>query len=783
MLRIKSISAIFLFGTFSLYHSQTLSGKVTDNKGKGLANVEIVILKKDLSTAGEVLTNKQGDFLLPLPVNEYLLRVKQSSNILYERSLFIKPNGLNLGNIKVSSFQNIQEVTIKGKKGIIERKVDRMVFDVEKSVFSQGTDLLDLLSNTPLVKATDQGISIIGKGSVQIMVNDRIIQISGKDLIAYLKTLQTNDISKVEVITSPSAKYDAEGNGGLINIITKRNLKENFSGNLSTSFVKNTKESFYNNVAINYNKKAFSSSVKFRHTDYSAMIYENQDALFFDGSALNNHTDREDNSKTVGLNVDLSYKTSQRNTLGLMYDIGKTTVKYLNDNETSYFTKSRLDSVLTTNSTYRNPNTTQTLSIYNDLKIGKTGSKISFTANYFKSNPLTQLDFVTNNFNNDQLSVRNTSDLGYQVISGQSDLFLSLEKFNFEAGLKFTRFKNDSDIEYFNVIESVYVIDPNQSNEFGLREDNFAAYVSLYKPFGKYLTLKAGLRYEYTDLLSSASAVSSSYHSQYGKFFPNFNLMYKKGNNSFTVNYNKRINRPRLGQLNPFRWYSNPFVYMEGNPYLQPTVSHNAELNYLYKNMFMASVFGTQQNDAYGALIRIQDGVKETKTQNVYSIRNYGINLSYYSDILPFWNLSINASAYYSESSSKYQDIAAFNGLSANYSLNNSLLLKKKNAWWLYVNFAHSLPGKESNVITKNVSNLTLGTKFNVFANKITVNIRASDVLKGTVSKGSLSYQTFNQAYNNYYDNQNFSVSFSYNFGTNKNQFRNTQFSEQYRAN
>nr|WP_315034202.1 TonB-dependent receptor [uncultured Chryseobacterium sp.] len=774
------ISAFFFSGVFT--YAQNVLGRISNESGKGLPNIEVLIMQKDSTLVKSILTDQTGQFSFTLPPKEYVLRAKQFKNILYNKKFSVSSGNLNLGEITIVSTHHIQEVNIQGKKPVFERKVDRMVFNVENSVYSQGTNLLDVLSNTPLVKADDQSISIIGKGSVQVMMNDRILQISGKDLASYLRTLPSNDISKVEVITSPSAKYDAEGNAGLINIITKSTLKENLSGNLSTSFTKNTKESYYNNLAINYNKKGFNASVKLRHTDYGAKVYENQNAQFFNGNALNNHTDRTDNSKTLGANIDLSYKTSTKNTVGIVYDFGKTRNNYENENLTSYYTKYKLDSVLTTRSMYRNPNRTHTLSIYDDYKFGKSGSKIGFTVNYFNSNPLTTLDFTTrNDMDNNTTTTQNTSDLSYNVFSAQSDLFMPLKKFNFETGIKFTRFNNSSDIKYFNYSDNEFHLDPLRNNQFGLTEKNYAAYISFNKTFGKYYTVKAGLRYEYTDLESLG--IDSSYRNQYGKFFPNFNIMYKKENNTFTLNYNKRINRPRLGQLNPFRWYSNPFVYMEGNPYLQPTISHNLEFNYLYKSIFMASLYGSQQNSAYGALIRIQDGIKETKTENVYTIKNLGLNLSFNKDVLPMWNLAVNATGYYSSSSSSYPEIIAFNGLSASYNINNTITVRKKNSWFAYVNFAHTLPGKESNTTSKNFTNLTLGSRFNVFENKLTINIRASDILKGTISKGNLAYENFNQGYNNYYDNQSLSISVSYNFGTNKSAYRNNQFNDQYRAN
>ncbi|MCX2452019.1 outer membrane beta-barrel family protein [Pedobacter sp. PLR] len=759
----------------------TLKGRVVGNSQNNIKYVNALLLRSDSVIAGKAVTDSLGRFSIIVEKGNYVFVVEQFGVRLLKKDIFLNQD-TDMGEIKINETVVLEGVAINGRRKLIERKVDRLVFNVEKSVYSSGTNVLDVLANTPLVSANDQGVSVIGKGSVKVMINDRILQMSNQELASYLRTLPSNDISKIEVITSPPAKYDAEGNSGLINIVTKKVLKDLFSGNLSTTFVKNSKESYQNNLGLNYNTTNFQSSLGLRHSDRNMGVYENQDVLFNTGKALNNHTDRVDNNKNLGVNIDMAFKTSKRNTIGLVYDYSNTRNTYESTNKVSYLTGSVLDSLLTTSSSYKNPSDIHVLSVYDDLVLDSIGSRLSFALNYFNNKPETNLEFVTNNTVN-TLRVLNTSGLWYKVLSGQIDYALPAKWVNLESGLKFTRFDNNSDIKYLEFRDNQYELNNDGNNQFQLIEDNYAAYLSLNKNLNDYWTVKGGLRYEYTDLKSSASSGNTNYTTNYGKLFPTLNLMYKTNSNTYTLNYNKRINRPRLRQLNPFKWYSNPYIYIVGNPLLQPSISHNLEFNYLYDGMFTASVFGTQQENAFGSIIKIEEGIKETKMENIYTIRNLGLNMSFERDILSKWNLSVTTVGFYSKAASSYREVAPLEGWSANYSINNTFTISKQNSWLFFLNFRHILSGTESNVESRPLTNLTLGTRFNLFQDKLTFNLRGSDLLKGDISKGHLIYNDFVQYYNNYYDNRSFTASISYNFGAGKSSGRNMKFNDQYRAN
>ncbi|WP_156809717.1 TonB-dependent receptor domain-containing protein [Riemerella columbina] len=622
----------------------------------------------------------------------------------------------------------------------------------------------------------------MGKGSVKVMLNGRIVQLSGSELASYLKGMQSNDVVKVEVITSPPAKYDAEDNGGLINIITKQRTRDLFSGNYSTSATKSTQFSYANNLGLNYRKNDFQALVRVRQSDRNQKVYENQNILFTNKNRLNNHADREDHSQNWGVNADISYQTSDKNQLGLVYDFSHYKNQYDNKNTTAYLSATQVDSTLYTTSNYSKPATAHTLSLYNDYQLDSLGSQLSFVANYFDNRSNSSLEFYTKN-QQQSSATWNTSDLNYKVISGQVDLNKNTSLLNYETGVKWTRFDNESIIQYYTQNNNQWVADPTRFNQFQLTEDNYAAYLSLKKSFSDQWTMKVGARYEYTDMKAHDPSNATSFGKSYGNFFPNLNVMYRLPNHSWSLNYNKRINRPSLGQLNPFKWYSNPYMYNVGNPLLQPSITHNLELNYVYDNAFLVGIFGTQQTDAYGALIQVENGIKKTITENMYSIRNIGMNLSLEQRWFSFWNVSANATGFYSKSETDNALVKSLDGYSLSYSINNAFTLNSDNNWMVYVNFWNALPGKESNTETKSLSNLSFGTRFNLMDKKLNFNLRVNDVLKGTVSEGYLYYDSFNQFYSNYYDSRSITLAITYNFGIDKTRVKNINFRDKYRAN
>ena len=224
--------------SLNLFSQIKITGKITNLNNKPIEFAEILLLTKDSIAVKSELTNEKGSFKINIKQGDYVLQIRQLGKILCNKELIIK-NDLDLGIIKITeNKQQLQEVVITSKKKLIERKVDRLIFNVENSISASGGDAIDALKSTPNIRVQNDAISMIGKNNLAVMVDDKIIQLAGEDLINFLKTLPSDNIKSIEVITTPPAKYETEGNSGIVNIKLKINflLKQNKTKLIFTFF-------------------------------------------------------------------------------------------------------------------------------------------------------------------------------------------------------------------------------------------------------------------------------------------------------------------------------------------------------------------------------------------------------------------------------------------------------------------------------------------------------------------------------------------------------------------
>lgn len=239
--------------------AQNITGNVVDEKQQILSFANIVLLKADSTYIAGTITDDAGSFSISRHHDAKYLNV---SYIGYAPQ-YLEITADNIGTIQLQPDTSmLGEVVVVGSRPVIKRDVDRLVFDVEATPLSQGSNALDLLKQTPLVKATENSINIIGKSGVKIMLNGKLSYLSGNDLMQYLKTLQSDDVASIEVITTPPSRYDAGGNGGVINIITKRNPDEGLNGTVGASYTQRSFAGENVNATVNYRSSRTFLSVK-----------------------------------------------------------------------------------------------------------------------------------------------------------------------------------------------------------------------------------------------------------------------------------------------------------------------------------------------------------------------------------------------------------------------------------------------------------------------------------------------------------------------------------------
>lgn len=681
--------------------------------------------------------------------------------------------------------KNIEAVTIKGKKKtLLERKADRLIFNVEASVASQGMDGAETLANVPMLKVDDNlgSISITGKSSVNVMINGRMLNLSGTALLNYLKTIRSENIAKIEVITTPPAKYEAQGNSGLINIVLKKNLNLGFSGNINSTLIQRTYSGFSNSGTLNYQTEKFSSSLKLNYYDSAKRSEENYTIL---GASQNySRSVRKDMWNELTPNLNLSYKLNKNSEIGMeyLYAHQKSGMDIVNETR-NVGSDSTVENLLTS-TIHREKLPAHTLSAYYDLKLDSLGKKLSFAGNFFKNNSDTDVNFSTLKLSDQTIQdVKTTSIVAPQVFSVQGDLELPFSFGTIETGLKFNQFKNSTDLQYFNIINNQYIADLQRANLFEYKEENYAAYVSYAKSFGEHWETKAGLRYENTQAKSFTPSTNIGNSYNYRQWFPSAYVSYKKEKNIFSLSYSRRINRPSMSNLNPFRWYSNPYSYSSGNPLLTPSYINNLELGYTYNSKFSASIYYLKLKNGFGQISLIDEISQIGTYLNYYDNNFYGFNASYTDQFFKFWETSLSVNGSLTDSKVYNIKAEAQKGHSLSYSVNNTFTLNKNKTLFFFLNYSQDLPYKNVNSSFHNFSNLNSGIKISLMEKQLQINATVTNIFAQKY-RGDMYFNNNSQHFNNYWDGRSFRLSVNYTLGNNKKKIntKSINFEEKDRA-
>ena len=782
---IKKISIFVAFSSFSAFlNAQSISGKILDKDEHPVSFSEIVLTKDKKNFSG--IADNSGAYSIKLKESgDYSLSVLQNGIKVFDKIISINNENL-IENIKINlGEKEIEEVVLKGKGKIFERKIDRFVYNIENSAVSQGLNIGEALSNVPLIRTDNGGISIVGKSGISLMVNDRPINLSGGELMNYLKSIQTDNVSKVEIITTPPAKYDAQGNSGMINIIMKKNPNMGFSGSVSSNLIQRTWLGTSNNLNLNYQNERFNTSLRLRHYDVLSKSYENYEV---DGiNSLLSRDDRRDNDKALGANLSIDYQINKNSYVGFIYDFGNTKSNMDINNTSLYRSNNITTRNLATYSEHRNYAPSHTLNLYYDLFFGKDKKKKFYLKyNYFANSPYTELNFdaedITTNSNE---IVRNLTDINYKIWSGQYDFSLPYKWIKVEFGSKFTNFDNNSDIQYYDLLNSAYILDSSKSNIFDYNEKNIANYISFDKKINDKWSAKMGLRHEYSIIKGYTPATGETNENKYGKWFPSAYIMYiPNDNNSFSLNYSKRINRPSFRSLNPFKWYSNPYSYGSGNPQLQPSFNDNIEFSYTYKNSLYVSVYYQYMKNAYDQLSFIRDQIFVTSYENFYNQQNFGINASYSKKIFKWWDAYLSLNSSFNNADVYITNAEGQKGTSFYYNTNHTFTLNKDKTLSMTVSYWQNLPSRNRNALNRSQASFTTNFKYYLMNRNLQLTLTFIDIFKQQLNKGEVYFSDNTQFYNNYYDSRRINFGVTYNFGNNKVRGNNKRinFDEKNRA-
>lgn len=783
-----SIAVINFLIVSATYGQYTISGSVQDLSGKSIEYSDILLMKKgDNALYKRGYSDSSGYFRLHVDGGEYVLQITMLKMVLFQDTLLVSQD-IDLETIKIDVTRQLDGVDIIERRPLIERKIDRIVFHVENNPAYMGMNLLETMENVPMVMANDGGLSIVGKSNVGVMINGKILLLSGSELRNYLQSLRANDIASVEIITSPPSKYDAQGNSGLINVVLKRNPNLGFSGNYELSYIQRTYGGYTNNLTLNYQSTSFTASARLRQYDVQMAAEEHSDLIGNPSSILNSNV-RKDFNNGLGANFSMNYKINNSSNIGLIYDVSLAKANQDVNGNGIFLTGLDVDSLLLTYSERRMPFDFHTGNLYYDLNLDTTGKQLSIIGNLLINSPNDNNRFWTNNQRTGTVhDVDNRSSMNYKIYSGQFDLVLPYRWARLEAGGKLTQILNGSSIEYYNVIDGSNVLDPNRSNVFDYDEMNYAAYLSGDKAIGKKFNIKAGLRYEhaYVDGFSETSNIRTRY--DYGSWFPTAYLSYNASDQHvLTANYSKRINRPNFSALNPFRMYLNPNYYVTGEPFLRPSFSHNLELGYVMKGNLSITLYSHKVSNSYATYLLFDEDTRLTVStlRNSYDELNLGANVSYFLNPISWYQTSLFGNVFHNRMDGLNEQFVDQEGTSFYYNINNTAFLNKKKSLMMTLTYYQFLSQRINNINLRSRASFSVGFAANMLANRLRLSMNMGDIFLQQWTRGEEYFPEFNRYFRNFYDSRRLLVSLNYSFGNNmvRGTRKNVAFEERGRAN
>jgi len=593
-------------------HSQ-VSGRLTAADGSPVAYATVTLLKSNDSTlVRSALSDEKGIFnLIAVPSGKYTLKISCVGYLDWISQQTIPGSAYDAGTILLkTSGKQLGEVVIRSNKPLVQQEAGGLVVNVQNSLLTKGSTILEVLSRLPgvIVDQQTSSISLNGKSGVMVMLDGKLLRLSADQVAALLNGMTADDIDKVELLATPPAKYDADGNAGLINIVTKKNKQPGTSGSViaSAGYGKGDKASA--DIDLNHNSGKFSLHASYSYNydhSYALLLAQGTENVPILGGWTKFNYNGQGNtiSDYQGFGAGLDYHASAATIIGgnVYYSINSRTSN--NHNFGNYaLADSNLvfDSQLagTSHTFYLHP------SLYLEQTISK-DQKFNIDLDYFghTSNSPTQ---VQSNFSDSLFSPRqrNLANADIDVFVAQLDYSNSFNKqLQLETGLKGTNTLNQSIAGIENLVNGQWVaIGPGTSNDIATRELIGAGYAVLnWKP-DSLISLSAGARYEY-----SSNTTDHSLNAQYfvdrklGKLFPDVFLSRKLNTtDELQLSYTERISRPSFADLASYVSYNDPTSVFTGNPALKPTITHNFKLAYNWQDYLFSILYSRDTDPIVG---------------------------------------------------------------------------------------------------------------------------------------------------------------------------------------
>jgi len=767
--------------SISQIHAETfkLSGTIVSEEYIPLEYANVILRSNSSNEIIGTTTEHDGRFEIKTTCNNYTLSVNFLGHETYFSEITLDKD-IDIGIIQLKlDTQFLQEVTIFAPRKLFERKVDRLVFNIENSIISTGGDILDALRVIPGLRVMNDQISMVAKSNMIVTVDDIIIPLSSESLVNYLKSIPTASIKNIEIITNPPAKYDAEGNSGIINIVLKKPLYDSWNLNLRGVYTQQTYPDGNVGTDFNYKKNKLSLFANI-NTGAGKDLMQMENNIYYIDETWKTTSPLRRTYNFLGANAGVNYQISKSWKIGAIF-FGHWSYnphRIDNINTTVFDSENLIKKVLLSTKESNRSSKTRAFNFNSITNLDSLGKKLSIDIDYFYNNPRDSFGISGIAYNQDLSQItnsfyanknRNTSIITNSSAKIDLELPLKIIHINIGGKISFTEVNNDY-ILYDNTSENL-IVDNNQSNVFRYNENIQALYISVTEQLTKKIYIKAGVRMENSATEGFSKTINQADQNNYFKLFPSTYLLYRLNDDrSIALNYSRRINRPFFYELNPYKVYDNEYSYSEGNPFLLPSFSQNLELSLTIPNSEHKLWYSYISND------RIQFPFVDPITQIV---RNYPINcLNYYSvgfsesynfNKIWWWNSYNSGTLYYIHKATTLMEaIPSIHTISSNFSTNNDFLLNRKRTLMLNAGFYYEFPYLFAYNKVDAYNYVYVGMRARLLKDNLTIALTFNDVFKTNHAKQTIQSNGIKYVYNNLPDSRYFRFSISYKFGNNQ---------------
>lgn len=763
-----------------------IKGQIIDEDGQALEYANVLLLNAaDSSLYKGGLSEAEGRYAFERVAKGSYIVSASMVGFGEAMSEVVASDGSGEIEIPVMQMTNgieIDQVTVTAKKPFIELKADKMIVNVANSSVSAGNSALEVLEKSPgVIIDNNNNISLRGKQGVLVTINGKNQYMSGEEITRMLQNMPASNIQNIEIVTNPSAKYDAEGNSGIINIVLKKNENLGTNGSVSSSMRQGWKTSHNHNLNLNYRSEKVNvyGSGEYYNWGWKQNLELTRDIPFGDGNTIFDQIAKmEEDGAGYNLKIGMDWMVTPKTTFSLLGKANNGDEMDTNDNTTNISGDNMPGfDLLTVVTAGEEDYSNYTYNANISHKFNDNGLTLTLDADWSTYENDVFIDYDNFFKNNDGQEVaspfflRNDQHTSIDIFASKLDLTIPVgDKLNLEVGGKVSMVEtvNRTLFEYQDENDQ-WINQTERSNDFMYNEDVWAAYINGSGSVGTFM-VQAGLRMEHTESEGESLTLNEVVPRSYTNLFPSLSVsksFNEKHNLSFT--YSRRLERPNYKDLNPFEDYLDQYTFQKGNPFLNPQYSNSFGLNYAMGRQLFVALNYSKTSDAITEVIEQfseQNQTFQTK-QNLDDNNTFSLTLSAPRVWTEWWTSRLNYTTFYNEFKSAIPSGVLDNSsLTHMFNLNNEIQLPG--------NWNMEISGRYQSALTFGLfeldpqGSLDFGFSRRLLDNKANIKIGISDVFRTRNSDVNIMQDDINLLVRQRNDTRRVSVNFSYRFGNQK---------------